>query len=500
VRSLVDVLSVDPLAKGLLLEISSAQGGWAALTALRSELARLRSAGKRLVVWLPGGADQRELYLASAADEVWSAPPGSLTLLGAVASRTYVAPLLHRFGVSIEVLAEGDYKTAAEPLSRDSMSEREREQLGAIVRGISSEIVAALAARPRASAEGIQALLEAGVVTPKAAIECGLIEGTAYEDQLLAKLGADPRARQSIAARRYLSLRPRPLFVPLFPLRHVAILRMAGMIGMSPAREGIGLRGCTAALRGLAKNPNVAGVILSIDSPGGSAVASDLLHREIAALAEQKPVVAWLGNVAASGGYYLAVGASHIVASATTLTGSIGVISARPVVSAMLAQLGVRQEVVKSAPHADLSSPHRALDGFERSALEAEVGRYYTRFLEVVAAGRKRSVQDVTAFAGGRVWTGAEAKIQGLVDELGGYHEARAALDGMLAKQGIATRREPLIVHPPIRDVTPPPPAQARLSELGSWFPEVSELGPLLELVRGGERVLAYAPGWRVSA
>jgi protease-4 len=496
VRELVDVLAADPRASGLLIEIVAARGGWAVLGALREEFARLRSCGKRVVVWLPAGGDQRELYLASAADEVWSAPPGSLTLLGPLAARTYLAPLLERLGVRIEVLAEGEYKTAAEPLSRESMSEREREQLSAMVRGLSAEISGALSARPGATPQSVSAAFDAGVLTSDGARQSGLIDGVAYEDELLLKLGDQPRARQCLPARRYLHARPRPLFLPLLPPSKVVILRIAGAIGMSPGRDVVGFRGCTAALRSLARDPQIAGVILAIDSPGGSAVASDLLHREIVALASKKPVVAWLGNVAASGGYYLAVGANHIVASPTTITGSIGVISARPVVSALLAQLGVRQEVVKGAPHADLASPHRELDGFERTALEAEVARYYARFLEVVAAGRKCSVTDIAPLAGGRIWTGTDAKAHALVDELGGYREARAALDGMLAKVGVQAAAEPVCVHPPLRDVTPAAPVQAWLGELGALFPELKEAQQLLELVQRGERVLVYASGW----
>jgi protease-4 len=244
-------------------------------------------------------------------------------------------------------------------------------------------------------------------------------------------------------------------------------------------------------LRDLREDARVAGVILYIDSPGGSAVVSDLLHREVVRLDAAKPVVAWMGNVAASGGYYLAAGARSIIARPTTITGSIGVISARPVASELMSRLGVRNEVVKLAPHADLHS-FRAVDAREAALIEAETARYYDRFLSVVAEGRKRPRDEIEALAGGRVWSGSDAHREGLVDHLGGYAEARAVLDGLLGDQAAAVAREPELAEPHVQSSGADQVVLALMETVDPW-PQNAALRTLQSLVSSGDRVLALA-------
>jgi protease-4 len=182
------------------------------------------------------------------------------------------------------------------------------------------------------------------------------------------------------------------------------------------------------------------------------------------------------------------------VASEGTLTGSIGVISARPTASELLEKLSLREEIVKQAPHADIHSISRPLDESERELLLAETRRFYTRFLDVVADGRKRPREDIEKLAGGRVWTGLDAHTHGLVDTLGGYEEARAALDALLGDEAKRVDREPMIVQPVRRDVTPLAPAKAAaLEALLALEPNAEALASLWQLIRGGEHVLAFA-------
>ncbi len=501
-RTLFRAIEADRGVPGVLVQIDGLNAGWATRSALRDGLSRLRASGKRVVVYLPDGGDQAALFVASCADTVWVAPPAIVTYLGPMAARTYIKPLLDRIGVDVEVLAQGDYKSAADPLARTAMSERDREQLTALVATLSDNLTAAVASRPNLDADGARRLLGQAVFSAAQAVEVGLADAALYDDEVHRALGFGP-GRQPIPAGRYLALRPRPLWRPLRARSQVAILRLEGAIGAGMAARGIDQRATTTVLRQLAADRHVAGVILYIDSPGGSAVTSDLLHREVLQLSAQKPVVAWLGNIAASGGYYLAVAASKIVAQPSSITGSIGVISVRPVIGRLLAEIGLNREVVKQADHADIHDVARALSAFERAALEAETQHVYARFLAVVAEGRAQTVDTIRALAGGRVWSGRDAHRHGLVDALGGYDEARAALDQLLASRGIVAAEEPIIVAAPRRDVAPPPPAQHALDALCRVLPELLPARDLLAFALGRQRTLCYAhdlpePGWRL--
>lgn len=246
-----------------------------------------------------------------------------------------------------------------------------------------------------------------------------------------------------------------------------------------------------AALREARRDPTVRGVVLHVDSPGGSALVSEQLHREVLRLREKKPVVAFFDGVAASGGYYLATHAHAIVAQPTTLTGSIGVVSARLLARDLLDRLGVRTEVVRTRAHADLYSPARSLDDAERAIVRRELDATYDLFLMRVAEGRTMSVDAVRAVAGGRVWSGADAAERGLVDVLGGLAAAHREVLGRLGLPELpleplrASRHEP----PPADPV--PPPASMTTAWLIGLAPELTTW---LGLLRGRERALLWAP------
>ncbi|MET0341477.1 MAG: signal peptide peptidase SppA [Polyangiales bacterium] len=489
VRALVTRMLKDPHAEGLLVQLEHVAGGTPTLGSLRAELLRLRAGGKRVVVYLPEGGDQRTLYAASAADPVIAMPHASFSALGPAASRTYLKSLLDRIGVEAEVLAEGRYKSAAEPLVRDGMSAPERTQLEAIVKSLHDDWVRTVGARAKLGEAGAVQLFAEGVFGGERARALNAIDGCAYEDGLHPLLGLDAR-RPPVASARYRGGAAPRVFVPLRARMHIALVRLSGPIGERATRGGIALHPTTAMLRRLAAHPRVAGVLLHIDSPGGSALVSELLHRELAQLGAKKPTVAWLGDVAASGGYYLACAAPTIVAHPATLTGSIGVISLRPVAAALFARLGVRRELVSMTPFADLHALTRRSSEAEEALLRAESRRVYARFIEVVAAGRKRDASAIEALAEGRVWSGEDAAAQGLVDTLGGYHEALAALRARI-DPGIALVDEPIAIVPPRLAGSVPfaaPPAAAGLPA------DVQALlGALARFSSGGERVLTYA-------
>jgi protease IV len=321
----------------------------------------------------------------------------------------------------------------------------------------------------------------------------GLIDGSCYEDELHAQLGtADtPPA----AAERYLAYRQARLWRPLRARPGLAVVPVHGTIVHATAVPGGGrvatLGGLTAALRAAARDSRVLGVLLYVDSPGGSALASDLIHRELVRLRTKKPVVAFMGDVAASGGYYVAAPCQRIVAQAMTLTGSIGVVSARVLGGALAQRIGVRPQVVRSAPHADLHSPFRALDPEERALAAAEIDEIYAGFVGVVAQGRGRTVEEVEQLAGGRVWGGADALRAGLVDELGGFEAALRALQALIPTlQAVPVEQLALRMvagGPSLPPIASEPRAGSVLETAGA------ELSELLALCQGGEHALAYA-------
>jgi protease-4 len=492
VRKLVDQLEAHKGPLGLFVEIGSLHAGFATLESLRRELERLKATDKRVVAYLPYGGQQREMLVASVAHSLWLSPPATLTLLGPSVSRTYLKPLLDRLGIEVQVTAEGDYKTAAEALARDRMSAPEREQLGAIVHALQARLLEALSHRTAAAGQGATEAFAQGLVDASRCTTLGLTDDALYEDEVYARLGLE-KGRRPTRTSRYRRLRPRRLLLPLAERPRVIVLRLEGVIGQRSAGTGIDPRTTTAVVRELARRDDVAGVIVYLNSPGGSALDSDLLYREVGRLATKKPVVAWLGDVAASGGYYLAAAAPHIVAGESTLTGSIGVISVRPVAARLFERLGLHREVVKEMPHADLFDLSRAPTDPERQALSQEAQRFYERFLDAVATGRRMSVDEVRRVAGGRVWIGSEAKTQGLVDQLGGYHEARAALDELLLQRGIRAERDASVLTPPRLRVTPPAPIETLLSGFSALAEPLLALRTLIELTERGERVLTYA-------
>jgi protease-4 len=222
--------------------------------------------------------------------------------------------------------------------------------------------------------------------------------------------------------------------------------------------------------------------VLHVDSPGGSAFASELIHHEVERVARKKPVVAYFGNVAASGGYYVASACRSIVARSLSVTGSIGVVSAKPAISDLLERLGVNAQTLRTAPHADMMSSVRPLSADELRVLHEHTRELYARCLEVVSTGRKRPVEEIEALAGGRVWSGAEARAHGLVDELGGIDRAlelaRACIEGMPPEQRdqlklrACTAKSESRSLPPVESKPPPAPA----AWMDGWFDDVAFL------------------------
>lgn len=481
VRELFEAVARDSNAAGVLLVVKGLECGWAVAASLRGEVAGLRAAGKRVVAYLPDGASTREYFVAVAADEVLASPQATLAPLGVAAGMTFVRGLLERGGVEAEVFARREYKSAAEAFTRDSFSEANRRQTEALLDRVHQEVVRAIAEGRAVDEDAARRWIDQGPYRAPDAVRAGLLDATAYDDELAAHLGGGEPRR--VPAGEYLAMERASRFRPVLPEARVGVVEVRGPI-VSEARMAFGAvadaRRITAALRAARHDERVGAVVLHVDTRGGSALASDNIAREVDRLREKKPVVAYFADVAASGGYYVGALAHEIVAQPATVTGSIGVIALRFVASRALDKLGVTHEVIRRGERADLMSPYRAWDEGDRAAFEREIDGFYDDFVAVVARGRKRERAEVEALARGRVYAGADAHAAGLVDHMGGLELAvRRAKE--LAGGRFAER--PAVVAPPWRMPDPPePPAAVR-----------ALLATLGESLRGGRGALDLA-------
>ena len=486
VRRLADCVIRDSRVEGVAFVVPPLQAGWSVCAGLREQLLRLRDEGKGVVVLLPRGGGHRELYVASAAEKIYLAPQSSITLLGLSAQSHYLKPMLDKLGVEVEPFARKEYKTAAERVSRDSMSEPQREQVQALLDGHTEALLDALSKRTGATPDEVRALFETGVFRAQDAVDANLADGLAYEDELPERLGVDPK-KGTVEASRYLRYKEAKLFVPLRRAPYIAVIPIKGAISESGAPQGR-RSSIVAALRRARSDRRALGVLLWVDSPGGSAEASDLIHREVVRVKEKKPVVAYFGEVAASGGYYVAAHADAIVAQPLGLTGSIGVVSARLLASALLDRVGIRTEVLRTGPHADFFSPHRALSDGERAIMNRELDAFSDSFVALVADGRGRPVDEIERLARGRVWLAADAYRHGLVDQLGGMDAAMERLkEAIEAPERIRARLRPMVVAT-YKLEAPPPAAQLRLQA-----PVLEGFRDLAFLVSEGPSVLYHA-------
>ncbi|HEY1696402.1 MAG TPA: signal peptide peptidase SppA [Polyangiaceae bacterium] len=496
-REVVDEAATDPNVRGIVLVLRSMRGGLATATSLRAILDRARAAGKRVVVHLPLGGGTRETYAAVGADLLLLGPTSSLAPVGLLASARYLRGALDKAGVVPEVHARGRFKTAGERIERTSMSDAEREQIGAVLDRAYGAFVRSIADGREVDEARAKALVDGAPYTGDEAVTAGLADGLAYDDEVVTRLAEGESKARLRQAPAYLlartALRPRALC----GRNVIAVVRVhgpiAGATGLPFQPTAVDDR-VIAAIRIARAHPAVRGVVLHVDSPGGSALASDRIHHELVQLAAEKPLVASMANVAASGGYYVAAAAHAIVAQPTTVTGSIGVVAARVVVEPLLARLGVATEVLQRGARARLLDPLLPLDDDLRAVVDQEMEHVYRTFVGVVAAGRRMTTAEVEALAQGRVWIGADAHANGLVDRLGGFEDAVEVLRERIGKGASRLRvvalREPRKRVPPLDPPRREPPV-VWADLLGALAPGLPVEAVLLAL--RGERVLTLA-------
>ena len=484
VRSYVDALrraKEDPRIESVLIVPTPFESPfWGKVQEIRDAVIDFKKSGKRISAYLEY-AGEREYYLATAADRIYLMPTSSVDVTGVATYEVFLKGTLDKIGTQADFEKIGDYKTAPNQLTQTTFTPAHREMTESLTRDMYEQLVQGIAQSRRKPAEEVRTLIDQGPFLAEQAVKAGLVDTLAYEDQLddhgaVSKNGTIEGERYG-RARRGLPTRSAP---------RMAVVYVTGVInsgdgGFDPLNgEVAGSMRLVKAIRSARADDNVRAIIVRIDSPGGSSIASDAIWRELTVTKAEKPgrpVVASMSDLAASGGYYVAMAASHIVAQPATLTGSIGIYGGKFVTGGTFEKLGANIESVTFGRNAGMESPERPFNESERQKLREQISSFYKGFVEKVAASRKMPVERVHQLAQGRVWTGGQARHYGLVDALGGLDRAIA-----LAKERAGISPETaieVVTYPPRKTL-----AELLLEELtGSGNDR--ELEMLVSLVGG---------------
>ncbi|MBL8860808.1 MAG: signal peptide peptidase SppA [Planctomycetes bacterium] len=417
--------ATDKRVKAVLLH-GGVSGSMSAIAAAREALLEVRAAQKPVLAYF-GGLDEKTLWFASAADELWMEPLDVVVVDGFSAEIPYFGDLLAKYGIEVQVTRVGKYKSAVEPFLLGHMSAENREQMEAILADIQATMYGSLAAARDIDPARLEAVArDKGWLSSEEAVELGLVTKAAPFGELLARLKVvadvdDDEDLPQVAIEDYArAVRKKG------PRGHgIQVLVAEGEIVDGSSSEGIGGDDLARALRAARLDDDVKAVVMRVDSPGGSATASDVIRREVLALrAAGKPVVVSMGSLAASGGYWISANADAIVAQPETLTGSIGVFGMLPNIEKLAENHGLRAEIVRTSPLGGVESLWRRKDEAQVARIQALVDRIYEQFLDLVAEGRRLPRERVHEIAQGRVWSGQRGLELGLVDELGGLDRA----------------------------------------------------------------------------
>ncbi|MBN1426308.1 signal peptide peptidase SppA [Candidatus Fermentibacteria bacterium] len=420
----------DKRVRGVLVRASSLQTGWAAAREIGRALEEIRRHGIPVMALLEAGGD-KEYVVASAADSVFLVPAGHLLVDGIAASVGFWKGTMDKVGLEADMIRVGAYKSAPETYTRTGMSQEFRESFDALLDDVFATYVGDIARGRDATEAQTRSRIDEGPYGADAALQESLIDGLRYRAQILEHMGVGED--EAVELGRYLKERGKPRGT------RVAYVVVEG--GIMPGRSTdlpfseptAGCESIALALREAREDDSLKGVLLRVNSPGGSAMASDVIWDEMRRTVEVKPVVVSMGDVAASGGYYVAMPASRIVAEATTITGSIGVYAGKVVAQELYEKAGYHVEVLTRGMHADLFSETRPFTDDERVALQDMLWDFYwNAFITKAAQGRGMSPEQVDIVGRGRVWSGLRAHSVGLVDTLGGIWEAQMEMATLL--------------------------------------------------------------------
>lgn len=439
----------DPKVKGIFLDLTTVSGGYASLREIREKLLEFKAVSGKPVIAYSDGYTQASYYLATAADEIHIQPKGDFDYRGLRSEYMFLKGLFDKLDVDMQFIrgSNNKFKSFGEVYTEDKMSPANREQVALLLNGFWKDHRAAVSSSRNITEERLdQMASELLVRNAQTALDHGLVDGLTFRDQILDIV----RERMGLDAQKDISTVDLRSYSRSFVAGNVkgeggatskdklAVIFAEGGISMGKSSDGtIGGASLSKTIREAREDTTVKAIVLRVNSPGGSGLASDIIWREVQLAREVKPVVVSMGDVAASGGYYIAAPATKIFAEPTTVTGSIGVFGMIPNLEGFFKnKLGITFDGAKTHKYADMLTTSRPLNAEERLIIQGYIDDFYNGFLERVATGRNMTLAEVDSVAQGRVWTGTDAMRLGLVDEIGGLEDAIAAASQMAGMNG----------------------------------------------------------------
>ncbi|HRC32793.1 MAG TPA: signal peptide peptidase SppA [Bacteroidia bacterium] len=425
----LDKAANDKNIKGIYLNITDIDGGISSVEEIRNAILKFKKS-KKFVIAYSEYYSNKGYYLASAADKVYLNPEGELDFRGYATQLMFLKGMLEKVGVEPQIIRHGKFKSAVEPLTEEKMSDANREQMKALIDDLWKHTLAGIGKSRNKTYDELELMADSLLIeSPADAVKYGLIDGTKYEDEIMKMLTEKSETKDDkvdfVSLEKYNN-------VPSgkkFHAQKIALIFATGSIGSGKGDdESIGSETTADAIRKAREDKNVKAIVLRVNSPGGSALASDVIWREVTLAKKEKPVVVSMGDLAASGGYYISCAADKIYAQPNTITGSIGVFGVIFNAQKMLNEkLGLTFDTYKTGEYGDMGLPTRALTPGERRKIQNSVENVYDQFTKKVGDGRGIAQANVDSIGQGRVWSGEDALQIKLVDELGGINDAIAA-------------------------------------------------------------------------
>ena len=444
----------DDKVKGVLIENGMIPPGWATTEELRDGLKKFRESGKFVIAWSDYLMIQEGYYLSAAADKIYINPSSTVDFKGLSGEILFYKKALEKLGVEVQVIRHGKFKGAVEPYILDRLSAENREQILTYVGSIWSHVLNNISADRGIPVEKLNSIADnlTGYVA-QGAFESGLVDGLLYHDQLIDTLkvrsGLTPDDKIALVPMHKYTKVPESKKTP-FQKNKISVVYASGSIVNGKGNENnIGGDAFRDVIRKERKDSTVKAIVLRVNSRGGSAIASDMIWRELELAAKDKPVVISMGNYAASGGYFIAAPGTKVMASPTTITGSIGVFGLIPNTGKLMEQkLGVTYETVETNSNSDFPSVYRSMNTVEKEAMQRSIEVIYSDFVNKVSAGRKMTFNEVDSIAQGRVWSGSDAMRIGLVDSFGGLTDAVAEAGRLAGLEAWSLRELPVSEDP----------------------------------------------------
>jgi len=450
----IEKASSDTKIKGILIENGLFPSGWATTSEIRSALAKFKESGKFVISYSDYVLTQECYYLSTAADKIYINPESMVDFKGLSSEVMFYKKALEKIGVEVQVVRHGKFKGAVEPFILDRLSEENKAQIKDYAGSIWKSVLEDISASRGITTSELNRIADNldGNIASKA-LQSKLVDALMYRDELndtlksLAGIGLD-KELNTISMSKYSKVPDHNKTIDV--KNRIAVIYASGTIVTGKGNEtNIGGNYYADVIRKERKDTSVKAIVLRVNSPGGNAIASDIMWRELELAAKVKPVVVSMGNYAASGGYYISAPATKIYANATTISGSIGVFGLIPNVGKLMEQkLGLSTEFVNTNENSEFPSVYRPLNNYEQEIMQRSIENVYNGFVGKVATGRDMSPQSVDSIGQGRVWSGTSAIRIGLVDELGGLKDA---IKGAAELAGINTwsiRELPVIEDP----------------------------------------------------